>query len=97
MTKLKGPKREASQVSYLNSSEMAAAIHSKHQLITDAVHKALRNAGLKGLSVHSIRLSFDPALMSGSGCYPPCEPDEDCVLDSNGGQVRWVCVPKLRH
>lgn len=94
MTKRKVQTRKATQVSNLSRSEMAKAIHSKHKHISDAVHKVLQDAGLNGVSVHSIRFSVDRNLMSDPGCNPPCGPDEECVLDSSGGQVRWVCVPK---
>ncbi len=94
MPKRKVPTRKATQISNLGRSEMATAVHNKHQHISDAVHKVLREAGLNGVSVHSIRFSVDRNLMSGPGCDPPCGPNEDCVLDSSGGQVRWVCVPK---
>jgi hypothetical protein len=94
MPKTKIPARKLTQGSKPSRSEMATAIHNKHQHITDAVHKVLRDVNLKGVTVHSIRFSVDDNLVSGSGCNPPCGPDEDCILDSSGGQVRWVCVPR---
>jgi hypothetical protein len=94
MPKRSVPTRKTTQVSKLSHSEMATAVHNKHQHITNAVHKVLLDAGLKGVSVHSIRFSVDDRFVSGGGCNPPCGPDEDCVLDSSDGQVRWVCVPK---
>lgn len=74
--------------------ELADAIHSKHPHITKAIHKVLSNAGLTGVSLHSIRFAVEHDAVSGSGCNPPCQPDEVCVVDSSGGVVRWVCVPR---
>ena len=77
-------------------AEMAESVHSKHQHVTDAVHKVLRDAGLDGVRVHSVRYSVAHSMVSGPpACQPPCDPDkEDCVLDSSGGEVKWVCVPR---
>lgn len=94
MPKRSVPTGKAAELSKLSCSEMATAVHNKHQHITSAVHKVLHDGGLKGVSVHSIRFNVDANLVSGGGCNPPCGPDEDCVLDSSNGQVRWVCVPK---
>jgi hypothetical protein len=94
MTKPNAPKGKSPQASKLSRKEMAEAIHSKHQHIRDAVHNVLREAGLQGVSVHSVRFMVAQDSMSGPGCNPPCSPNEDCVIDSSGGDVRWICVPR---
>jgi hypothetical protein len=75
-------------------TDMAKAVHRKRRHIRDAVHKVLQGAGLKGVSVHSIRFKVARAAVSGPGCDPPCPQGQVCVLDSSGGEVRWVCVPE---
>jgi hypothetical protein len=75
-------------------NELAKNIQSKHRQLSDAVHAQLRKAGLQGVSVHSIRFSVAHEAFSGPGCNPPCAANEQCVLDSNGGVVRWVCVAR---
>jgi|ERR1700733_3710605 len=75
-------------------SNLAEIIRGKHQQLSDALHVQLRKGGLRGVSVHSIRFSVPHAAFSGPGCNPPCSANEQCVLDSNGGVVQWVCVPR---
>jgi hypothetical protein len=94
VTKPKKPEGKSDVGSKVSRAQMADAIHSKHQHIRDAVHKVLHDAGLKGVSLHSIRFSVAHDSISGPGCDPPCPPDQDCVVDSSGGQVQWVCVPR---
>jgi hypothetical protein len=97
MTKAKAKSKVRAKKSIVakpSRAEMAKAIEGKHKHISNAVQKVLREAGLKGVSLHSIRLSVAHDLVSGPGCDPPCGPDEDCVVDSSGGHVRWVCVPR---
>ena len=74
-----------------------AAIHKgvsdHHERIAAAVHRALKTAGLDVVTLHSFRLAM-PAGVNGP-CDPQCDPTtQKCVLDSNGGHVTWVCVPK---
>lgn len=71
--------------------EMAKAIHSKDAEVKAAVHAVLQNAGLQGVTVHSVHYAVAPEMMTAaSGCYPPCDPaTEKCV--STGGS--WQCVP----
>jgi hypothetical protein len=88
------PGGESTQGPKRNRDEMAKGIHSKHQHMKDAVHKILREAGLHGVSVHSIRFKVAHDTLSDPGCDPPCPDGQDCVVDSSGGQVRWVCVPQ---
>jgi hypothetical protein len=73
---------------------MANAVHRKRRNIRDAVHKVLQQAGLNGVSVHSVRFKVARTAVSGPGCDPPCPPGQVCVLDSSGGEVSWVCVPE---
>jgi hypothetical protein len=94
MAKPKVPIGSSTQGSKPSRAEMARAIHSKHQHIREAVHKVLHEAGLKGVALHSIRFSVTHDSVSGPGCDPPCPAGQDCVVDSSGGQVRWVCVPQ---
>lgn len=94
MPKAKKSGKKKSPAATFNRTEMADAIHAKHAHITRAVHKVLREAGLKGVSLHSIRFRVAQDSVSGPGCDPPCPPGQDCVVDSSGGQVRWVCVPQ---
>ena len=78
----------------LSRAEMADAIHAKHPHIARAVHKLLNEAGLKGVTLHSVRFSVAHDSVLEPGCNPPCPPGQDCVVDSSGGQVSWVCVPQ---
>lgn len=61
-----------------------------HDKIADAVRQALESAGLQGFALHSVRLVPPSGL--GSPCNPACPQGQHCVLDSNGGEVKWVCV-----
>ena len=70
--------------------EMAQAIHGKDADVRNAVHAVLQNAGLHGVTVHSVTFSVDPDMMTTSACFPPCDlTKEKCV--SVGGS--WKCVP----
>ncbi len=94
MTKPRSPKQNPGAKP--TRAEMADRIHGQHQDVAHAVHKVLQEAGLDGVRVHSVRYSVAHTMVSGPpACQPPCDPDtEDCVLDSSGGEVRWVCVPR---
>jgi hypothetical protein len=94
MPKPSAPEGKSTQGPKRKRDEMARAIHSKHQHIKDAVHKILHEAGLHGVSLHSIRFNVAHDSVSEPGCDPPCPAGQDCVVDSSGGQVRWVCVPQ---
>lgn len=61
-----------------------------HDNIATAVHQVLESAGLQGFALHSVRIAPPPGL--GSPCNPPCPQGKRCVLDSNGGEVKWICV-----
>jgi hypothetical protein len=69
--------------------EMAQAIHAQHDNVVDAVHTVLQNAGLHGVTVHSLHYTVAAGMMTGSPCSPPCQPGQTCV--ASGG--RWICVP----
>lgn len=73
----------------LSPDEMAKALHAKHEEVSNAIQGVLTAAGLHGVSVHSVRFTVAPEMMSGSPCDPACGPNETCV--SSGGV--WVCVP----
>lgn len=72
--------------------DIAKAVHTTHQHICDAVHKVLHDVGLAGVRVHSLRLMVPSDAFSEPECNPGCSADEDCVLDSSEGQIKWVCV-----
>ena len=61
-----------------------------HDHIAVAVNRALEQAGFQGFALHSMRIV--PPAGLGSPCNPPCPEGQRCVLDSNGGDVKWVCV-----
>ncbi|MGA2736728.1 MAG: hypothetical protein ABSG65_04680 [Bryobacteraceae bacterium] len=72
---------------------LRAALAAQHDNIAAAVHGVLRQAGLEGVTMHSVRLvtprDFDDP------CDQARNPEtEKCVLDSNNGTVTHVCVPK---
>jgi hypothetical protein len=94
MPKLKNPGGKSRQISKLSRTDMAKAVHSKRRHIRAAVHKVLQQAGLKGVSLHSVRFKVAQAAVLGPGCNPPCPPGQVCILDSSGGDVQWVCVPE---
>jgi hypothetical protein len=75
----------------LTRATMHKGIVNHHAHIVGAVHQMLKDAGLNGVTVHSMRFAapedFDDP------CDPPCKAGQRCVLDSNGGDVHWVCVP----
>jgi len=50
---------------------------------------ALRDAGLGGLKVHGMTFSVDEKALTDQ-CDPPCAPDQEGKLSSNG---EWVCIP----
>jgi hypothetical protein len=73
-------------------SGIELALRTHHAAMAEAVHTVLRNAGVPGLTVHSIRF----AVANGTDhCQGSCDPNtERCVPQSSGGDVTWVCVPK---
>ena len=73
------------------SAELARTIRKHHARLTRHIHGALRDAGLRGVKVHSLRFAVASNAFSGAGCVPACPPDQTCILDSSGGTVRWVC------
>jgi hypothetical protein len=95
MAKKKRPPKKATRARKSTRAALRKAVGSEHANLTEAVHAVLRKAGLPAeLTLHSIRLSIAHGALSGPGCNPPCRADQDCVLDSNGGEVRWVCIPR---
>lgn len=88
------PKR-ASDAGSPSRDQLEGSIQSRHKALSKLVQEHLASTGLRGLKVHSIRFSVaQGAVAAGSGCSPPCRADQQCVLDSNGGVVQWVCVSK---
>jgi hypothetical protein len=69
-------------------------VSSRHAQAKRLVNEHLASTGISGIKVHSIRFSVAETALAGGGCSPACGPDEECVLDSNGGVVQWTCVPK---
>jgi hypothetical protein len=81
--------RQAKHPKKPSPEETARAIHAQHDNVVNAVHAVLQNAGLHGVTVHSLHYTVAPEMMSGSPCKPPCDPDQTCT--TSGG--RWVCFP----
>jgi hypothetical protein len=73
-------------------TQLAKAVHKKHGHFKVAIHRILVEAGLKGVKVRSVRFAIARAAVSSSPCNPPCPQGKDCVLDSDSGGTRWVCV-----
>jgi hypothetical protein len=94
MKKATKTRKRSARSSKRSHVEMAKAVHGKRRHIRDAVHRVLQQAGLKGVSLHSMQFKVASSALSGPGCNPACPPGEVCVLDSSGGQVQWVCVPE---
>jgi hypothetical protein len=68
------------------------ALRTHHAAMAEAVHTVLRNAGVPGLTVHSIRFAMAD---DSDHCQGSCDPaSERCVPQSSGGEVTWVCVPR---
>ncbi len=80
--------------SQLSRAEVVNTIQSKQEEISDAIQNILREAGLHGLNLHSLRFTVAHDSIFDSTCDPPCSADEDCVIDCNGREVKWVCVPR---
>jgi len=72
--------------------QLLKAVGQHHARLERHIDGVLRDAGLKGVRVHSLRFSVTSNAFSGPGCDPPCPSGQQCVLDSNGGTVSWVCV-----
>jgi hypothetical protein len=70
--------------------EMAQAIQGKDNEVRNAVHSVLQNAGLHGVTVHSMSFSVDPEVMTTSACFPPCDLTKEKCVSVGGG---WKCVP----
>jgi hypothetical protein len=87
-------KKKSARSPKLSHAEMAKAVHGKRRHIRQAVHKVLQQAGLKGVSLHSMQFKVASSALAAPGCNPPCPPGQVCVLDSSGGEVQWVCVPE---
>jgi hypothetical protein len=94
MAKAKKTTGKSARASKLNHADMAKALHRKRGNIRAAVHKVLQQAGFKGVSLHAMQFKVSAAALSSPGCNPACPPGQVCVLDSSGGEVRWVCVPE---
>ena len=94
MVKARKTARKSGKDSKLSHADMAKAVHGKRRHIRDAVHKVLQQAGLRGVTLHSMQLKVAGTALASPGCNPPCPPGQVCVLDSSGGEVRWVCVPE---
>jgi len=94
MAKVKKTAHKPIKGSKLSHDEMAKAVHRKRRHIRVAVHKVLQQAGLKGVTLHSMQFKVARTALASQGCNPPCPPGQVCVLDSSGGQVQWVCVPE---
>jgi hypothetical protein len=71
--------------------EVAHTIRRHHTRIARHIHGVLRDAGLKGVKVHSLRFAVASNAFSGPGCVPPCPPGQTCIVDSSGGTVQWRC------
>jgi hypothetical protein len=84
------PKDQA-PVNQLTHADIRDGLMRNHADIVGAVHEVLRNAGLSGLTVSSLRF-MPPEGLSGP-CNPPCPEGKHCEFDSNGGDVKPVCVP----
>jgi hypothetical protein len=83
--------RKAKTKTKPTSEELAKLVRKHHARFTRHIHGALREAGLSGVKVHSLRFSVARNAVAGSGCDASCPPGH-CVLDSSGGVARWVCV-----
>jgi hypothetical protein len=94
MAKSKKTTSRSARASKLSHTDLAKGVHSKRRHIRAAVHKVLQQAGLKGVSLHSMQFKVSAAALSSPGCNPSCPPGQVCVLDSSGGEVQWVCVPE---
>jgi hypothetical protein len=70
-------------------AQLADATKKHFPNVRMAAEKALRDAGLGGLKVHGMTFSVDEKALTDQ-CDPPCAPDQECKLSSNG---EWVCVP----
>ena len=73
--------------------EVARTILKHHRSMAHQMQQVLQKAGLKGAKLHGIQISLPHASFAGPGCSPACNENERCVADSNGGTVRWTCVP----
>jgi hypothetical protein len=85
--KKSSPKKQTAPTQTRASLAQAAKKHFPH--VKEAAEKALREAGLGGLQVHAMTFSVDENSVSDQ-CSPPCGPNEQCKLSSNG---QWICVP----
>jgi hypothetical protein len=70
-------------------TSLARAAKNHFPQVKKAAERALRDAGLGGLRVHTMTFSVDEDSVVDQ-CSPPCGPDEQCKLSSSG---QWVCVP----
>jgi hypothetical protein len=78
----------------LTPEQVHKSIRSEHEQIRKAAHGVLEKAGLRGVKIHSIQYSVPRSLVTEPMCNPPCEDDERCVIDNDGGQSRPVCIKK---
>lgn len=69
---------------------LAKAATKHFPRIKEAAEKALRDAGLHGVSVRAMTFDVDESSVIDQ-CSPPCSQNENCVLSSTG---EWMCVPK---
>lgn len=63
-----------------------------HAAMAHAVGRVLADAGLPELAVQSIRFAMPAGFPS--HCDPACTDGQRCVPESDGAEVRWVCVPR---
>jgi hypothetical protein len=91
MATKKASSKAATKRPKLTHAAVNKGLRAHHAVLAGAVHRALKKAGLEGLTVRSI--SFDTPGDFEGPCDPPCGEGQHCVPDSNGGHVRWVCVP----
>jgi hypothetical protein len=71
-------------------AELAKAATKHFPKLKLAAEKSLRQAGLRGVSIHAMTLDVDNGAVS-DPCPQPCKPTEKCMFSPTLG--RWVCVP----
>lgn len=84
------PAKSKQESGGLTHESVSKALHEHHAAMADAVHTVLRNAGVHGLTVHSITFSM-PADFVGN-CNPPCPDGMSCKPVSTGHGTTFRCV-----